>query len=139
MNRFSAAKRKCLTCDKLADTRGLCHVCYQNARRRIKIGMVTEDELIENKLLLPKFAAPTSQFGSMLAKRRRKEQQKSLQKCRTPECTVAKVFERGLCKVCYKAAARLVELRLTTWEALESSAPAEPMNHNRSDSTAANS
>lgn len=130
MARRSIPKAKCLTCDQPSAVRGLCRACYTSARYAIHTGTTTEDDLVAKKLLLPKYSVPQSLFTQKLAKRRRREVRNLVQKCRTPDCDVTSVFERGFCKVCYKAAARLVELHLTTWEDLESRAPIKPANDN---------
>ena len=40
-------------CDREITTRGLCWTHYQTARRLVKKGLITYDELIKNKKILP--------------------------------------------------------------------------------------
>lgn len=67
----------CLVCSTpvKAAIRGQCRRCYYNARYAIEKGKTTEAELVERKLLLPRYAVPQSDFGSVLerilARRRR--------------------------------------------------------------------
>lgn len=56
MNKDAHSERefvKCLTCERAAKARGLCDGCRQQARRAIRLGKVTEAELVERGLMLP--------------------------------------------------------------------------------------
>ena len=45
-------KGLCLMCERPSVNRGLCNGCYQAARRMIRAGQITEDELVvEGKML----------------------------------------------------------------------------------------
>ena len=46
---------KCLTagCARMAATRGLCGSCYGTALRHVKLGRVSWEELVKNKIALP--------------------------------------------------------------------------------------
>lgn len=47
-------KPKCLTCKNKAQSRGLCGTCLAQASVSMKLGEVTEQELIESKMILPR-------------------------------------------------------------------------------------
>lgn len=49
---------KCLSCDKPGShmTRGLCSACYQAARRAIRFGRSSENDLVTQGKMLPKDA-----------------------------------------------------------------------------------
>jgi len=50
------SKNLCLrkTCETTAYARGLCQPCYQTAHRIIKLGQVSEEQLINNNKMLAK-------------------------------------------------------------------------------------
>jgi hypothetical protein len=67
--------KTCLACDKDARIRGLCVACYSAARRAVRIGRVTEEELVAGGLMLasdrtgrPTGRPPSSAFQRALKK-----------------------------------------------------------------------
>lgn len=62
-------KPQCITCERPAETCGLCSRCYQNARYAKLRGKITEQELIDLKLMLPKYSKAKSAFGIALRER----------------------------------------------------------------------
>ncbi len=60
-------KNSCLVCREPAVCRGLCTADYQAARYAIETGKTTEEQLIEARLMLPRYATnATSEFRSAL-------------------------------------------------------------------------
>jgi hypothetical protein len=60
-------RRTCLVCDNKDQTRGLCLTHRDDAKALIDAGLVTDAELVEAGLMLPK-----KPLGRPAAKRRRK-------------------------------------------------------------------
>lgn len=57
----------CKTCSRIAEKLGLCSRCYQAARRAIRSGKVTSEQLQEAGLIAKANTTPRSNFGSMLS------------------------------------------------------------------------
>ena len=47
-------KPKCLCCENLSQSRGLCWACNREALGKIESGEVTEQQLIDQRLILPR-------------------------------------------------------------------------------------
>lgn len=70
--------RKCLVpgCDSEGTRRGLCSSCRNAAKRQIDAGRTTEDELIQQQLLLPK--GRKGKLAAALDSRRKKESESNV-------------------------------------------------------------
>lgn len=55
-------------CKRKASVRGLCHRCYQLLWYHKGKGRITDEELVESKVLLPRFEAITSPARTLLVK-----------------------------------------------------------------------
>lgn len=70
--------RKCLVpgCDSEGTRRGLCSSCRNAAKRQIDDGRTTEEELIQQQLLLPK--GRKGKLAAALDSRRKKESESNV-------------------------------------------------------------